>query len=88
LRLEAAAALNFFVDAQRLLPRTGLGRWRGCRACFGPVAEIASWHAPRTVFTRFEPPATPDAAEEGMALRGLCGCARAMRRYHAGRDRG
>lgn len=62
-RLEAAATLHLCVDMQRLFAEQTVWQVPWLPRILPAVVEIASRHAARTVFTRFAPPATPDAAE-------------------------
>ena len=62
-RLEADATLHLCVDMQRLFAEETAWRVAWLPRVLPAVVEIASRHAPRTVFTRFAPPARPDAAE-------------------------
>jgi nicotinamidase-related amidase len=61
-RLEADAMLHLCVDMQRLFAEETAWQVPWLPRVLPVVVEIASRHAPRTVFTRFSPPATPDAA--------------------------
>lgn len=63
LRLEADATVHLCVDMQRLFAEETAWRVAWLPRVLPAVVEIASRHAPRTVFTRFAPPAKPDAAE-------------------------
>lgn len=62
-QLEARAMLHLCVDMQRLFAEPTAWRVPWLPRIVPVVLEIASRHARRTVFSRFAPPATPDAAE-------------------------
>lgn len=62
-RLEAHATLHLCVDMQRLFAEETAWRVAWLPRVLPLVLEIATRHASHTVFTRFAPPATPDAAE-------------------------
>lgn len=62
-RLEADATLHLRVDMQRLFAEATAWHVPWLPRVLPAVVEIASRHAQHTVFTRFAPPATPDAAD-------------------------
>lgn len=62
-RLEADATLHLCVDMQRLFAEETAWQVAWLPRVLPAVVEIASRHTPHTVFTRFAPPATPDAAK-------------------------
>jgi nicotinamidase-related amidase len=62
-RLEADATLHLCVDMQLLFAEETAWRVVWLPRILPLVLEIATRHASHTIFTRFAPPATPDAAE-------------------------
>ncbi len=62
-RLEVDVTLHLCIDMQRLFAEETAWQVPWLPRVLPAVVEIANRHAPRTVFTRFSPPTTPEAAE-------------------------